>query len=77
MHFLGLFGMPRRIPDYPEAFWGWLVMDLIYLTEVSYYFFYSFCIICMDFRTKSFLFRFSSHHIKYDVTICLVIFYGG
>jgi cytochrome c oxidase subunit 1 len=54
MHFLGLAGMPRRIPDYPDSFAGWNSIatfgSLISATSALFFFYTVF--LCLSFDDK-------------------------
>jgi cytochrome c oxidase subunit 1 len=52
MHFLGLAGMPRRIPDYPDAFTPWNVISSYgsYINLLSTVFFFT--IVAITFTKK-------------------------
>jgi len=51
MHFLGLAGMPRRIPDYPDIYAGWnYVSSVGSLISVVGVFVFFFLIIHMIYR---------------------------
>jgi len=53
MHFLGLAGMPRRIPDYPDAFYQWNYISsfgsMLSLVSVVIFFY----VVAASFTTKS------------------------
>jgi cytochrome c oxidase subunit 1 len=44
-HFLGAQGMPRRYPDYPDAFWGWNLVSSAgsYISTASMFVFFYVC----------------------------------
>lgn len=58
MHFLGLAGMPRRIPDYPDAYAGWnhvaSVGSFISFLSVVLFFFVVYDMFCGQVLQKRF-----------------------
>jgi len=60
MHFLGLAGMPRRIPDYPDAYSGWNAIASFgsYLSALSAIFFFYVVYITLTEKGKEDTFKF-------------------
>jgi cytochrome c oxidase subunit 1 len=53
MHFLGLAGMPRRIPDYPDSYIGWNKIASIGSLMSAFGLFFFFFIIYITFYSKN------------------------
>jgi heme/copper-type cytochrome/quinol oxidase subunit 1 len=56
MHFLGLAGMPRRIPDYPDAFAGWNIIASLgsYISAISALLFFYIIYVSLTSKVKSY-----------------------
>jgi heme/copper-type cytochrome/quinol oxidase subunit 1 len=75
MHFLGLAGMPRRIPDYPDAYAGWNSIASFgsYLSVVAVFFFVlAVTSEALSTSNKPFLYsKFSDHYKNYSSKVNL------
>ena len=75
MHFLGLAGMPRRIPDYPDAYaqWNYIASFGSYLSVVAVFFFVlAVTSEALSTSNKPFLYsKFSDHYKNYSSKVNL------
>jgi len=72
MHFLGLAGMPRRIPDYPDAFTGWNQICSVG-SFMSFFATMLFFYIVFDMFRTNFVIRKNNPNTHYEEEVTLLI----